>query len=148
MFHMYCTLLNYYTNYFYWPIICFEELYSFFKYFVFLDLYLFAEVGWSPPTLRILSSPSSKDISWTTWVPWRRQLHRSSEEPRRINKIQENENNFTFLKRYAANGPILRYSMNVSHPCVFIFFINKIWPEFAKLLDTRPIAIYKFNHLD
>ena len=48
------------------------------------------------------------------------------------------------LKGKAPNRPILRYSINVSHSCIVIFFINKIWPEFAKLLDTSPITIHKF----
>ena len=54
------------------------------------------------------------------------------------------------LKGEAPNRPILRYSINVSHPRIVIFFINNIWPEFAKILDTRPITIKKFysNGLD
>ena len=51
---------------------------------------------------------------------------------------------FTSLKGKAPNRPILRYSINVSHPCIIIFFIKNIYPEFAKLLDTRPITIHKF----
>ena len=34
--------------------------------------------------------------------------------------------------------------INVSHPWLFIFFINNIWLEFAKLLAKRPITIHEF----
>ena len=47
------------------------------------------------------------------------------------------------LKQKVANGPFLIYSVDVSHPCIVIFFINNIWAEFAKLLDTSPIMIHK-----
>ena len=73
-----------------------------------------------------------------------------------ISQINRNYNNklrdnlLRYLKGQAPNEPILRYSINVSHPCIVIFFINNIWPEFAKILDTRPITIKKFysNGLD
>ena len=49
-----------------------------------------------------------------------------------------------FLMQLAANEPLLRYSIDVSHTCIVIFFINNTWPEFVKLLIKRPITIHKF----
>ena len=39
---------------------------------------------------------------------------------------------------------ILRLLLSITAKTSY-FFINKIWPEFAELLATRPITIHEFN---
>ena len=42
--------------------------------------------------------------------------------------------------------PVCDYHINVSHPWLDSYIlIYKVWPEFAELLDTRPITIHEFH---
>ena len=52
------------------------------------------------------------------------------------------------LKGKAPNRPILRYSINVSHPCIVIFFINNIWPEFANYSIRARLRFINFTQMD
>ena len=51
---------------------------------------------------------------------------------------------FNFVKAIGCQ----RAHFEIFHRCITpmysYLFINNIWPEFAKLLDTRPITIHKF----
>ena len=55
---------------------------------------------------------------------------------------------FFVLKGKASNRPILRYSINVSHPCIVVFFINNIWPEFANYSIRARLRFINFTGLD